>query len=180
MVGKMRFVSQSRSDGAEEVTGGSPYRDVMIPKFGIKTIWIITSSYGIQTSSSQPLLFSNEYAPTIDVGLLPPLATIEEHGGEVVYEKSKKHGILRSVLMPDKKCRIEFKSMESGSFSMAGAAIDLVWVDEICEAEIYNELVTRVLRKNGRIIMSYLVGGKPINKKIPGVWIVTGKPIQGQ
>lgn len=62
--------------------------------------------------------------------------------------------------------------MESGSFSMAGAAIDLAWVDEICPQDIYNELVTRVLRKNGRILMSYLVGGKPVNKEIPGEWVV--------
>ncbi len=144
----------------------------MTPTFGIKTIWIITSNYGIQTSSSQPLLFSNEYAPVRNIGLLPPLSTIEQMGGEVVWEKSKKHGIVSSVLFPDRKVKIEFKSMESGSFSMAGAAVDLVWVDEICPQDIYNELVTRVLRKNGRIIMSYLVGGKPVNKQIPGEWVV--------
>jgi len=158
---------------AEEVTGKSQYREITKPPFGVKTIWIITTSFQIQLNSSQSLLFSNEYAPTKDIGLLPSLKTIEEQGGVVVWEKGKKDGILKRVVFPGRDVQIEFKSMESGSFNMAGAALDIIWVDEICPQDIYNELVTRVLRKGGQVIMSYLVGGKPVGKRIPGEWVVT-------
>jgi hypothetical protein len=90
----------------------------------------------------------------------------------VVWEKGEKQGILKRVVFPNRQVEIEFKSMESRGFSMAGAAVDRVWVDEVCTEHVYNELVTRCLRKNGRLIMSYLVGGEPINKKIPGEWVV--------
>jgi hypothetical protein len=157
---------------AYHVTGKSPYEEVPEPEFGIRTLWIITTSYQIQTNSSQTILFSNLNSPKRDIGLLPPIEVLEAAGATVVWEKGKSAGILKSILMPDGKCKIEFKSMESGAFSIAGAAVDGVWVDEICPQDVYNEVVTRVLRKNGRVFMSYLVGGKPLNKKIPGAWVV--------
>ena len=157
---------------SEEVVGWSQYRDVKLPPFGIKKIWVVTTSYQIQLNSSQSILFSNEFAPVKDVGLLPSLSTIEAQGGLVVWEKGKRAGILKRVVLPNQAVEIEFKSMESGSFSMAGGAVDVIWPDEVPPKNIFNELVTRALRKGGRLIMSYLVGGEPVNKKIPGQWVV--------
>lgn len=156
---------------AYNIIGWSPYETVPSPQFGTRVVWIITTTYQIQTNSSQTILFSNPDAPLKDIGLLPPIPMLEAQGAKVVWEKGEKAGILKSITMPD-GTKIEFRSMESGSFSLAGAAVDLVWIDEICPQDVYNELVTRVLRKNGRVLMSYLVGGKPINKKIPGAWVV--------
>ena len=158
---------------SEEVTGFSQYRTIRQTPFGVKRIWIVTTSYQIQENSSQSLLFSNTNAVVKDIGLLPSLETVESSGGAVVWEKGSKAGILKKVVMPDRRVEIEFKSLESGGFSMAGAAVDVIWVDEIAPEYIYNELVTRVLRKDGRLIMSYLVGGKKVNGKIPGEWVVT-------
>lgn len=157
---------------AYNIVGWSPYEEIPQPEFGIRIVWIITTTYQIQLNSSQTILFSDPNAPVKDIGLLPPIEVLEAQGATVVWEKGKSAGILKSITMPDGRCRIEFKSMESGAFSLAGAAVDLVWIDEICPQEVYNELVTRVLRKNGRVFMSYLVGGKPVNKKIPGSWVV--------
>ena len=85
---------------SEEIVGFSRYREVTTPPFGVKRIWIITTSFQIQENSSQSLLFSNEYAPVKDIGLLPSLKSIEAAGGSVVWEKGEKAGILKKVVMP--------------------------------------------------------------------------------
>lgn len=135
------------------ITGKSPYREIPTPPTGTRVIWIITANYDIQKDSSQTILFSNLEAPIRDIGLLPDIKTLESSGVEVDWHK--KH-ILRSLRFPD-GTRVEFKSYEQEAFSVAGAAVDGIWLDEVAKPKMYDEAATRVLRKYGEVVMSCLV-----------------------
>lgn len=142
------------ADACYIVTGRSPYREIKPPPFGSRVIWIVTTSFKIQKSSSQLILFSDVESAVRDIGLLPPLEHLESMGVKVAWEDRAK-GILSSVKFPG--CLIEFKSMEQQAFNMAGAAVDNIWLDEVAPAPIYDEATTRVLRKNGQVTMSFLL-----------------------
>lgn len=147
---------KSYATGAEmsyAVTGKSPYRELPTPPTGTRVIWIITQNFDIQKDSSQTILFSNVEAIEQDIGLLPSIQTLQKYGCSIEWHKK---GILRSITFPD-NTRIEFKSMEQQAFSLAGAAVDMIWLDELAKANVFDEMTARVLRKYGEVHMSCLV-----------------------
>jgi phage terminase large subunit-like protein len=141
------------SEIAYEVVGWSPYKEIRKPKYGHKLIWIFTPTFAIQKASSQVHLFSTD--SEVDIGLLPRLEKIEEYGGRVIWQKHEK-GALESVTFPD-GTRIEFKSAEQKALTVASAGVDVVWADELIPKTIYNECIARIIRKDGRFIVSFIV-----------------------
>lgn len=137
---------------AYEVIGWSPYRPVKPAKYGQKRIWAFSPSFDIQRSSSQVHLFSTD-SPN-DIGLLPKLSVIEEYGGKVIWAGKK---ILDMVEFPGGQVVLEFKSAEQRMLNISASGVDFVWLDECPPAHIYDECWARVIRKDGRMIMSFLV-----------------------
>lgn len=142
---------------AYRITGQSPYRDYDASPYGIRHVWIITQTFEIQRGSSQQSLFSNLDAPVRDIGLLPELETLESYGCEISWHEKN---VIKSIKFPDFGCgpvTLDFKSMEQRAFSIAGAPVDDILIDEIAPESVYDEAVARVLRKYGTVIMSCLV-----------------------
>ena len=53
-----------------------------------------------------------------------------------------------------------FKTANQGTLGAASGTIDICWIDEPCPQTLFGELVARLLRKNGRMIMTMTpVGG---------------------
>lgn len=134
-----------------EVIGWSPYRQVPPPKYGRKIIWAFSPTFDIQRTSSQVHLFSTD-SPN-DIGLLPKLETIEKHGGTVRWNRK---GVLDMIEFPDGTV-LEFKSAEQQSLSLSASGIDFVWFDECPPSNVYDECIARIIRKDGRMIMSFLI-----------------------
>lgn len=143
------------ADDAYEFIGWSPFRDIPRPDFGTKLIWVVTTDYKIQKSSSQLLLFSNVDSPVRDVGLLPDIDYLESEGFKISWENKAK-GILESITAPN-GTRLEFKSMEQKLNSLAAAPLDYGHGDEIVPKDMYDEVQARLLRKHGRFTLSYLI-----------------------
>jgi phage terminase large subunit-like protein len=59
---------------------------------------------------------------------------------------------------------LTFKSFEQGPEKLQSESIDLIWVDERCSEDIYNELLARTTATNGAIILSYT----PLREKAGG------------
>ncbi len=142
------------ADIGYSITGRNPYRELALPPTGTRVIWIITQTFDIQKDSSQTILFSNLESPIRDIGLLPDLRTLESYGAEIEWHK--RGVVVRSIRFPD-GTRVEFKSYEQEAFSIAGAAVDDIWLDELAKAKTFDEASTRVLRKYGAVTMSCLV-----------------------
>lgn len=157
------------AETAYEIVGWSPYRDVKDAKYGDKIIWCFSPSFDVQRSSSQVHLFSTDSAN--DIGLLPSFKTITEYGGHVSWGKSK---CLDFVKFPDGKT-LEFKSLEMQTFNLQAAGIDFCWFDEEPKLEERkDEIEARLLRKNGKMVMSFILP-RPF-----GHWIVDNlwQPLQ--
>lgn len=135
---------------AYHVMGWSPYFTVPKPKYGNKLIWIFTPNYDIQRASSQVHLFSTDNPNSI--GLLPSLEVIKEMGGKVQWNRKE---ALEFVRFPDGTV-IEYKSEEAKSIGVAAAGVDIVYFDERPDQTKYDEGLARVLRKDGRLIMSFI------------------------
>lgn len=150
---------------AYEVVGWSPYREVKPAKYGKKIIWAFSPTFDIQRSSSQVHLFSTD-SPN-DIGLLPRFEVIEEHGGKVRWAK---RGILDYVEFPVGNTILEFKSAEQQMLALSASGIDFVWLDECPPASVYDEAWARVIRKDGRMIMSFLVDDASSNYVVQDIY----------
>lgn len=140
------------ADCSYEVIGWSPYREVKPAKYGDKIIWAFSPTFDIQRTSSQAILFSTDRPNSI--GLLPSFKTIEEYGGYVSWGKNR---CLDFVRFPDHTV-LEFKTTEMQTFNLQAAGIDFCWFDEEPRtAKRKDEVAARLGRKNGKMIMSYIL-----------------------
>lgn len=62
------------------------------------------------------------------------------------------------------------KSADSGADKFQGASVDLVWIDEECEAGVYNECYQRTLDCGGRIVLT-LTPLTDINSGVREPWV---------
>ena len=142
---------------AYRITGRSPFREYDPSPYGTRHVWIITQTFDAQKGSSQQSLFSDLDAPVRDIGLLPPIEVLESYGCEISWHEKN---VIKTIKFPSfghSPVTLEFKSMEQRAFSIAGAPVDDIMIDEIAPASVYDEAVARVLRKYGTVIMSCLV-----------------------
>jgi len=147
---------QAGADFCYEFMGWSPYREVRPIQFGQKVMWAFSPTQKTQRESSQVVLFAiGDKATQRDIGLLPKLEDIEILGGKVVWEDKRKR-ILDNVEFPDGTV-MYFKTMEMSLLSISAAAVDTTWYDELPPQSKFDEGVTRVIRKDGSVIMSCLV-----------------------
>jgi len=142
------------AETAFEFIGWSPFRTIPPPDFGSKLLWIASTDSNIQKDSSQLIFFSDILSPSRDIGLLPAPEQLEEYGFEILWEEKGKIG---SIVDPWIGTTLVFKSMESKLNSFAGAPLDWGWIDEVIPAEKHDELLARILRKHGRLTMSFLI-----------------------
>ena len=141
------------ADTAYEVIRWSPYREVPKAKYNPKIIWVFSPTFDLQKASALVHLFNNGNPDNI--GLLPSYESIVKYGGKV-YNGAQ--GSINSVLFNDgAKTELHFKTGEMSKSSLSAAGIDYIWYDEYCnDPSIKEELTVRLVRKNGRMIMTFL------------------------
>ena len=139
------------ADLSYEAIGWSPYRDILPSKYSEKRLWAFSKTFDLQRSSSQVHLFSTD-SPN-DVGLLPAFSTIEKYGGKVSWNKNS---CLNYVKLPTGEV-LEFKSAEQQALNLQAAAVDVVWFDEFPPEGTFDEVTARLIRKGGRMVMSFIV-----------------------
>ncbi len=142
---------------AYQFVGWSPYYDIPAPKYGDRLIWAFSPTFDLQRTSSQVHLFATDSPGSI--GLLPSLETIEDYGGKVVW--GKRTGCLDYVEIPASwgvhRTKIEFKSGEMQAKNLQASGLDWNWFDEYVTEEHHEEITARLMRKNGRLIMSFIL-----------------------
>jgi len=86
---------------------------------------------------------------------------------ELKYAKwSEQRGFTHKLIIFKNGSMIRFKTYEEGEEKYQGGDVDLIWNDEECKQEIYNEQLARLIDRNGEIIITMT----PIN----GItWIYT-------
>lgn len=139
------------------VVGHSPYYNIPKPKYGDRIIWAFSPVFDIQRSSSQVHLFATDSPGSI--GLLPSFKTIEQYGGKVVW--AKRAGCLDYVEFPASwgtyRTKLEFKSGEMQEKNLQASGIDFAWFDEYVKQGHHDEIIARLMRKNGRMVMSFIL-----------------------
>lgn len=153
-----------------EVMGFSPYREMPKTKYAPKRIWVFSPDYQIQRSSSQSHLFAIDSSLTI--GLLPPLGVIKDFGGNVIMGKNR---CIDYVEFPDGTI-LEFKSMETSEYNIQAAPLDFNWFDEEPKShKRMDEIAARLLRKDGRMVMSCVVPDPQSHWLVQDVFEVNGE-----
>tara|TARA_R100001079_G_scaffold104217_1_gene70676 strand:+ start:25 stop:1557 length:1533 start_codon:yes stop_codon:yes gene_type:complete len=136
---------------AYNVIGWHPNHTIEKPKYGNRIIWAFSPSFDIQRTSSQVHLFSTD-TPN-DIGLLPSIESIEKRGGKVAWGKNR---CLDFVRFWDGTV-LEFKSAEMKTQNLQASGIDYCWFDECPSQTMHDEILARLLRKSGKMIMSFIV-----------------------
>ena len=136
---------------AYNVIGWHPQYEIQKPKYGNRIIWAFSPSFDIQRTSSQVHLFSTD-TPN-DIGLLPSIESIEKRGGKVAWGKNR---CLDFVKFWDGTI-LEFKSAEMKTQNLQASGIDFCWFDECPPQNMHDEILARLLRKSGKMIMSFIV-----------------------
>tara|TARA_R100001015_G_C4634054_1_gene199850 strand:+ start:1726 stop:3246 length:1521 start_codon:yes stop_codon:yes gene_type:complete len=136
---------------AYNVIGWHPNLEIAKPKYGNRIIWAFSPSFDIQRTSSQVHLFSTD-TPN-DIGLLPSIESIEKRGGKVAWGKNRCIDFVRfwdgTIL--------EFKSAEMKTQNLQASGIDFCWFDECPSQTMHDEILARLLRKSGKMLMSFIV-----------------------
>lgn len=136
---------------AYNIIGWNPSYEVAKPKYGDRIIWAFSPSFDIQRTSSQVHLFSTD-TPN-DIGLLPSIESIEKRGGKVAWGKNR---CIDFVKFWDGTL-LEFKSAEMKTQNLQASGIDFCWFDECPSNVMHDEILARLLRKNGKMTMSFIV-----------------------
>ena len=136
---------------AYNVIGWNPNYDIVKPKYGDRIIWAFSPSFDIQRTSSQVHLFSTDTSS--DIGLLPSIESIEKRGGKVAWGKNR---CLDFVKFWDGTL-LEFKSAEMKTQNLQASGIDFCWFDECPPQNMHDEILARLLRKSGKMAMSFIV-----------------------
>jgi phage terminase large subunit-like protein len=136
---------------AYNIIGWHPNYEVVKPKYGNRIIWAFSPSFDIQRTSSQVHLFSTD-TPN-DIGLLPSIESIEKRGGKVAWGKNR---CLDFVKFWDGTI-LEFKSAEMKTQNLQASGIDFCWFDECPPQNMHDEILARLLRKSGKMAMSFIV-----------------------
>ncbi len=136
---------------AYNVIGWHPHHQIAKPKYGDRIIWAFSPSFDIQRTSSQVHLFSTDTPNSI--GLLPSIESIEKRGGKVAWGKNR---CIDFVKFWDGTL-LEFKSAEMKTQNLQASGIDFCWFDECPSNVMHDEILARLLRKSGKMIMSFIV-----------------------
>jgi len=136
---------------AYNVIGWNPNYEISKPKYGDRIIWAFSPSFDIQRTSSQVHLFSTDTSS--DIGLLPSIESIEKRGGKVAWGKNR---CLDFVKFWDGTL-LEFKSAEMKTQNLQASGIDFCWFDECPPQNMHDEILARLLRKSGKMAMSFIV-----------------------
>lgn len=136
---------------AYNVIGWHPNYEMPTPKYGDRIIWAFSPSFDIQRTSSQVHLFSTDTPNSI--GLLPSIESIEKRGGKVAWGKNR---CIDFVKFWDGTL-LEFKSAEMKTQNLQASGIDFCWFDECPSNVMHDEILARLLRKSGKMIMSFIV-----------------------
>jgi phage terminase large subunit-like protein len=129
-------------EAAWHATGLHPYRDVAEPSIG----WIITID---RTFVNEVLL------PTL-LPLLPPSSVLRVVKGDVVHIEMQNGS------------KIVFRTYGQGWQKFQGARIDWAWFDEECPEAVYDEVMVRLIAKQGNhwVTMTPLQGKTWVHKRI--------------
>jgi len=136
---------------AYNIIGWHPNHGIAKPKYGDRIIWAFSPSFDIQRTSSQVHLFSTD-TPN-DIGLLPSIESIEKRGGKVAWGKNRCIDFVRFW----DGTLLEFKSAEMKTQNLQASGIDFCWFDECPPQNMHDEILARLLRKSGKMIMSFIV-----------------------
>ena len=149
---------------AYNIIGWHPEREISKPKYGDRIVWAFSPSFDIQRTSSQVHLFSTD-TPN-DIGLLPSLESIEKRGGKVSWGKNR---CLDFVKFWDGTV-LEFKSAEMKTQNLQASGIDFCWFDECPSQNMHDEILARLLRKSGKMIMSFIVEDATANYIVQDIY----------
>ena len=149
---------------AYNIIGWHPSYTVTKPKYGDRIIWAFSPSFDIQRTSSQVHLFSTD-TPN-DIGLLPSIESIEKRGGKVAWGKNR---CLDFVRFWDGTL-LEFKSAEMKTQNLQASGIDYCWFDECPAQNMHDEILARLLRKSGKMTMSFIVENSTSNYIVQDIY----------
>ena len=149
---------------AYNIIGWHPNREIKKPKYGDRIVWAFSPSFDIQRTSSQVHLFSTD-SPN-DIGLLPSLESIEKRGGKVSWGKNR---CIDFVKFWDGTV-LEFKSAEMKTQNLQASGIDYCWFDECPSHTMHDEILARLLRKSGKMIMSFIVEDATANYIVQDIY----------
>ena len=149
---------------AYNIIGWNPYYDIPKPKYGDRIIWAFSPSFDIQRTSSQVHLFSTD-TPN-NIGLLPSIESIEKRGGKVAWGKNRCIDFVRFW----DGTLLEFKSAEMKTQNLQASGIDFCWFDECPPSNMHDEILARLLRKNGKMAMSFIVESSTSNYIVQDIY----------
>jgi len=149
---------------AYNIIGWNPSYDIGPPKYGDRIIWAFSPSFDIQRTSSQVHLFSTD-TPN-NIGLLPSIESIERRGGKVAWGKNRCIDFVRFW----DGTLLEFKSGEMKTQNLQASGIDFCWFDECPSNVMHDEILARLLRKNGKMTMSFIVESSTQNYIVQDIY----------
>jgi phage terminase large subunit-like protein len=153
---------------AYNIIGWNPYYKIPEPKYGNRIIWAFSPSFDIQRTSSQVHLFSTD-TPN-DIGLLPSIESIEKRGGKVAWGKNRCIDFVRFW----DGTLLEFKSAEMKTQNLQASGIDFCWFDECPPNIMHDEILARLLRKSGKMTMSFIVEDATANYIVQDIYARQG------
>ena len=154
---------------AYNIIGWHPSYNIEKPKYGERIIWAFSPSFDIQRTSSQVHLFSTDTSN--DIGLLPSIESIEKRGGKVAWGKNRCIDFVRFW----DGTLLEFKSAEMKTQNLQASGIDFCWFDECPPHNMHDEILARLLRKSGKMAMSFIVEDSTSNYIVQDIYKRQGK-----
>lgn len=129
-------------------------RDLPIPEHGVN-IWAIGLDFSVirDVIWNEKLRRGHRHPGLLPATPSPLITRISDSEFQV------------SVNVNGRKSTLTCKSADSGREKMQSASVDLVWIDEECEAEIYDELYQRTVDCGGLILLTLT----PLNDVASGV-----------